>query len=514
MQDALSRHDAGMDQVRVVVDNRIRVRCSDLPAEAIIALKKEFDHWNPARAKLEAMGVRGYALHKEPKFISSWKLEGDEFSIPRGGIGRLRGVFEEFGIPRKVIDARTDGTGPRGIPEHRITLRPFQQDLVDKVITQQNCVVRSPTGSGKSTAALGLASAVGLPTLVIVWTGGLMDQWVRRVESELGLHGDEIGIIGGGKHRIRSVTIGMQQSLVKCADELSDTFGMVIADELQRFSSSTFFAVIDKFKSKYRVGLSADEHRKDKKEFLIYDLFGDVAVDVDQDSLIDGGYVHDVEVRVIPTDFDAPWYHELFGEDYRNRNIPQVLYEARMRAFDRISNEMMVDPARGQLAVQIADDEIKAGHQVVLLSHRREWCRRLDADLSAKGIRCGQMLGGIDSKEEYDRTLHSLLDGSLRAAAGTYQAIGQGIDIPSVSVGICCSPLANSADGKPFWSQVRGRLCRTSAGKQGARLYYLLDWNVYGSKPLKNLMRWNNRVVIRDGAAWIDAKDWLKGRTP
>jgi len=490
-----------MDQVRVIVDNRIRVKCSDLPAEVIIALKKAFDHWNPMRAKLEAMGVRGYALHKEPRFISSWLLEGDEFSIPRGGIGRLRDVFEEFGIPRQVIDNRTEGTGPRGIPAHTVTLRTFQQDIVDRIVEVQNCVIRSPTGSGKTTAALSVASVVDLPTLVIVWTGGLLDQWVRRAESELGICGDDIGIIGSGKRRVRPLTIGMQQSLAKCAVELADTFGMVIADETQKSSASTFFNVIDKFRAKYRIGFSADEHRKDKKEFLIYDLFGDVAVDVSQDSLIDGGYVHDVEVRVVPTDFDAEWYKPLFEESFGDRHIPQALYEARLRAFDRLTNEMMLDKARGELAVQIATDEIRDGHQVVLLSHRREWCQRLDADLSAKGIKCGQMLGGTESKVEYDRTLHSLLDGSLRAAAGTYQAIGQGIDIPSVSVGICCSPLANSADGKPFWSQVRGRLCRTSAGKQGARLYYLLDSRVYDEKPLKNLMRWNKRVVVREGAA-------------
>lgn len=498
--------------VDIIVDNRIRVPCSELPTEAIAKLKQLFTHWNPARAKLERMGIRGYALHKEPKYISTWKLEGDDLTLPRGGIGRMRDVFDEFDLERNITDARTEGTGPRGIPTSNLTLRNFQQDIVNTVTDVQNCVVRSPTGSGKTSAALALASAIDLPTLVIVWTGGLLDQWVRRAEAELGLVGDEIGIIGGGHKRIRPLTIGMQQSLSKYAEELSGTFGMIIADELQKFSASTFFSVIDGMKSKYRVGLSADEHRKDRKEFLIYDIFGDVAVDVSQESLIDQGFVHDVEVRVVLTDFEADWYKPLFQTEYENNDVPFHVLDARLRAFDRVSTEMQQCASRANLAVQIAADEIADGCQVVMLSHRREWCRRLDADLSAKGIRCGLMLGGKDSEDDYNRTLHSLLDGSLKAAAGTYQAIGQGIDLPSVSVGICCSPVANSADGKPFFSQVRGRLCRVSEGKAGARLYYLLDINVYGDRPLKNLIRWNKTVVIRDGAAWITAKDWLKRR--
>jgi len=124
------------------------------------------------------------------------------------------------------------------------------------------------------------------------------------------------------------------------------------------------------------------------------------------------------------------------------------------------------------------------------------------------------MLGGPEDQAEYNRTLQALLSGELRSAAGTYQAIGQGIDLPSVAVGLCCSPLANSKDGRPFWTQVRGRFCRVSGstGKVGARLYYLFDVNVYGVEPLRNLIRWNRRVVVREGAAWIEAKDWLARR--
>jgi superfamily II DNA or RNA helicase len=505
-------------QTIIEVDSRLRVRTTDLPAEVVERLRVEFTHDNPMHEKLKRLGLKGPALYREPKTIASCRYDGEWMTFPRGGIGRLRAVFEEFGIARRIVDNRIDGDGPRGIPRHRVVLRDYQETIVEEAMRVQNCVVRAPTGSGKTTAMLALASRLDLPTLVIVWTGGLLDQWVRRAVAELGLTEDEVGIIGGGTHRIRPLTIGMQQSLVKHTGRIASTFGVVIADELQRFAASTFFECIDRLPARYRIGVSADERRKDRKQFLIYDAFGDIAVDIDQDDLVAQGVVHDVEVRVVPTDFTSDWYDDLQArvrdaeKRARDDDVPmsQSLVKERLLAFDKLVEDMMTDPRRAALSVELAASEVAAGEQVVMMSHRREHCRRLDADLSARHVRCGLMLGGDD--DEYNRTLHALLDGSLRAAAGTYQAIGQGIDLPSVGVGVCCSPIANSRDGRSFFKQVRGRLCRRddATGKQGARIYYLLDRAVYGLEPLRNLCRWNRRVVMRDGDEWVDAREWLK----
>ena len=518
------------ERVRIVVDNRIRISLRHLPPEVVDAIKHDFTHVNPARAKLERLGLTGGALYKEPRTIQTYELEHAVITVPRGGMTRVRAALEQAGLARHVVDERCEGD-PRlagKIPPHAMAtdgiLYDFQREILDQMLVVQNGFVRAPTGSGKSAGALAFAAAVNLPTCVVVHNTGLLKQWIANASDprQLGLSPDDIGIVGGGVFRIRPLTIAMQQSIRRedTLKRIRTVFGAVIPDELQTAAAATFAATYDQFPAKYRLGMSANERRADRKEFLIYDLFGDEPiVDVDQDDLIERGVVHDVDVMVVLTEFVAPWYEDLKhrvreAEQTTKRTgqpMPRDLIAERIGAFDRLLNEMMVDKSRQYGIAEIVRDEVlNNGEQVLILSHRREHCARNDADVSAAGVRCGRMVGGVEDREEFERSLRMLRDGSLSAVAGTYQAIGTGIDLPSVAVGVCTTPIAGGKDGKSFYQQVRGRLCRRAEGKHGARIYYLLDRNVFGLEPLRNLIRWNNTVRVFDGGAWHDARVWIK----
>lgn len=497
-----------MDPVTVIVDSRIRIPVSEIPSEAVERICELFTHTNPTRIALVRMGVPPAALRNEPAEILTWDLSKTELSIPRGGIGRMREVFAEFGIRYRVIDNRTEGKGPKGIPAHKLSLRDFQEEMVNVGTRIENALLRAPTGSGKTTAALALASTIDLPTLVIVWTGNLFDQWVRRAVDELGIPEREVGMLRGSKRTIKPLTIAMQQTLVNCVDEYADQFGVVICDEVQRFAARTFLSVIDRLPARYRFGISADERRKDRKEFLLYDVFGDIAVDISQSELIERGFVHDVAIDIIPTGFSAPWHSKLFERD-DNPSMAKV--RARLQAFNRLVEEMAGDSERNAIAVQTAIDYVEKGERVVVMSHRREHCITLDADISSRGYKCGRMLGTDEDEPEFEATRKGLATGEIRVATGTFQAIGTGLDMPSVSVGIVATPIANSRDGRSFFGQVRGRFCRTSNdGKTSARLVYLWDREVYGLKPVENLCRWNRTVRILEGGMMVDAKEFLK----
>ena len=119
-----------------------------------------------------------------------------------------------------------------------------------------------------------------------------------------------IGIIQGKRRSMKPLTIAMQKTLAQnplTAEEMN-YFGVVICDEVQLFAAKTFIKAVDPFPAKYRVGISADHRRKDKKEFLIHDLFGGVAAEISRNELISLGVIVDTEIRVVPTDFQAPWY--------------------------------------------------------------------------------------------------------------------------------------------------------------------------------------------------------------
>lgn len=488
-----------MEKINIKVDNRIRVCTGWMPVDVGLALQAAFEHPNPQWKKLRAMG---YAAGGEEEVIATWERGDGELSFPRGGMKRVRRVLSEHGREWVVKDNRRQGKGPSLSVKHALTLRPYQETAVAEMMKRENCLLRAGTGSGKTTVGFALAARIRRSVLVIVWTGALFDQWQKRSRTELGY---EPGIIRGSKRELKPLTIAMQQTLAAQGvdEELRSYFGVVICDEVQRFAAKTLFAAVDPFPARYRFGISADESRKDKKEFLTYDLFGEAAADIPREQLAADGHVLEVEVRVVLSGFQAPWYAQARMESRRPGKQP---------AFDRLLAAMAEDTARNAMITTTVANEIAAGERVFVLSHRREHCRILDAGISAHGHRSGLLLGGQDYAVEFQRSLEALISGDYRAGVGTYQAIGQGLDVPPVGVAFCATPIASN---KQLVGQVRGRVCRPSpeTGKKGARMYYLHDPRVFGWTAIRNLAKENQRVVVWSKGAWVEAKEFLRGIT-
>jgi superfamily II DNA or RNA helicase len=498
--------------VSVLVDNRLRMQEDSLPEGLGMFLRGEFEHSNPSyfrqRARVVAWGrKRGRSIDPktikvrgEPETIKSWQVQEGELSFPRGGTTIVRKAFERFGLgepawdDRRLAGSRSKGMRLAGY-EHCVDLWEHQIQIVDAAMERENCLVRAETGSGKTSAAIALAIKVGLPTIIIVWSANLFDQWMERLTIELGIDPGEIGQIRGSKRTLGPITMAMQQTLYAnptFTAKIAPQFGCVMADEVQRFAARTFNDVIDKFPARYRIGFSADEHRKDKKEFLIYDAFGAVAVDIGREEVVKRKLVLDVEVRVIPTEFRADWYCE-----QQRSESPD---------FNRLLEEMVKDKNRNLTATSIARTMMGLGHQVLMLTHRREHAASFVRAEIESGTRAGLLLGGPENEAEFASTVKAIRARELKLAAGTYQAIGQGMDVPSVSRGIACTPIASN---KQFFGQVRGRLCRKCDGKKDAVLYYLWDKNVFGIEPILNLRKWNRVVMIESDDGWLSAEDFI-----
>lgn len=493
----------------VTIDNRVRLDLGAIATEVALDLKAAFEHDNPTFALKRAMSIPTWG---EPRTIRTWRAERDEvgptLTFPRGGMQRVRDVLEAHGLDWEEVDKREPGV-PGDIPDHKVALYKFQRQLVAAGMQRQNCILKSATGSGKTCVGFALAAALKLPTVVIVPKRGLFDQWVRRAERELGMRPRDVGQIGAGRWKVGDLTIAMQKSLAVAfgkgdprALKLADETALVICDEVHLFAAKTFIDAVDPFRAKYRIGISDDHTRKDRKEFLVHDLFGAVAAEVNRQTLVDDGYILDVEVRVLPTRFEAPWYGMPSGDDEDDSASGDKPKEIN---FNRLLEEMAVDADRTKLALVAALDEVEAGEQVLLMTHHRALCRKLDRELAEHDVRTGFLVG--DANKEFDQTVAGLTSGEIRAAVGTYQAMGTGLDLPRVGVGVAVTPIGGN---RQFFSQVRGRLCRTAAGKKSARLYYLWDREVYGDKHLRNMVKWNKRVVVWERGNWVDAAKVLR----
>ncbi len=494
-------------QLRVVVDSRLRFSLSEVESCGLLdELKNAFEHDNPQYLKLRRMGLPAW---KEPVQLITWKVEGSTFTLPRGGTTRVRRIVKEAGHSVLFVDQRTPGEmgGWSPLPKHNVRLWAHQQASIEAMLLKENCIIRSTTGSGKTTSGLAFAAQVRVPTIILVWSLGLLDQWRTRAMKEFGLPASEIGIIKGGKRVLRPITVAMQQTIKQQGldEELEKTFGCVICDEIQRSPANTMFSSIDIWPARYRIGISADERRKDRKEALCYDLFGKIAHEVTREELVELGIILDVAIEVVPTTFAAPWYTKSGSSKFDDDDSGDQT--GKRTGFTRLLDEITVDVTRQNQIHSIIMEAVRSGEQVLVLSRRRAHCEAIDRRVASMGVRTGLLLGGEENKLEFDRTLDGLRSGDVRVGVGTIEAVGTGTDLPTVGVAVATVPIA----GNQFlFGQVCGRVCRTSKGKKGAKLVYLMDERIYQQRHFKNLAAWNKKVTVQQGDQQVPVRDYLK----
>lgn len=486
--------------MQVTIDNRIRIPTERLEPETLEELQRQFTYENPQHAKLKGMG-RKYVAKSVPKYLSTWELADSHLSVPRGGIAKVREVLGSLRIKRAMTFGDKELAGH--IPPHCLDLRQYQQELNDVCIDAGTALIRSPPGSGKTTVGYSIASHLNLPTLVVVPTERILRQWIRGVEKNLGMSPDDVGVIQGSTRKIRPLTIGMQQTLRNCSRDYLDVFGVIIGDEAQRFAANTFFDVIDLFPAAFRIGVSADERRSDKKEFLVYDVFGPVAKEVPRTTLIEQGAIIDAEVRIVPSPFEAPWYTKLKPQKRANSVVQE-----------RLATELTEDPERNALILEVLGWCVDEDEPTITLTWRREHCAMLNSQCISNGWDSGMLMGGKDSQGEFDRTEREMGEGILKQAVGTYQAVGVGFDLPRVSRGIFAAPCAGK-DGKQQFGQFCGRYERPEpdTGKinpNDSVIYYIWDKRVHGLHPVRHIARWKPKVTVLHEGQWVNAKQYVR----
>lgn len=501
--------------MRVIIDNRIRFDSSQLDKSTLDEIKSIFRHNNPDFWKAKR---KGFYTGNIKASIETWDCIGPRFSIPRGGWSKFKKILKDRGYDIQVSDRRFCGEDAE-IPLSSLNLYGYQEEVVTTAIEKQNCIILSGTGSGKTRCALSIISRLGVPALIVVNSDALAKQWIERITAELGCTS---GRIQGKKFDLQPVMIAMLQTLRNLDDvgmgKLNAYFGCLICDELQFFAADTFYRTIDKFKSKYRFGFSADHTRKDRKEFLVEDIFGQVAVEIDQEKLVRENVVMEVAIRLVETVFEAPWYLEqqkaqrlreaglgplavleefrLGDPDIQLKDIPQGQPD-----YNRLLVEITTDKHRNDQIIKLT--LANKDRTVVILTQRIDHCHLLREQLREVGVQSGLLIGGSENAAEFKSTVEGLKSGQLHVGIGTISAFGTGINLPNLDRGIIAVPVHGN---RQLFGQVRGRFCRTAEDKQQPILYYLYDSRIFGKTPVKNLSNWNRNCMVNG----ISAKEYLR----
>lgn len=373
--------------------------------------------------------------------------------VPRGAVRLILSFCKELNIRPEIIDQR------RTLPKVNFTflgtLRDFQKKAVIALIKKYFGTLSAPTASGKTVMAFYLIAERGQPTLIVVHTRELQEQWVKRIGQFLGIPIDEVGIIGGGKMRIgKKITVALVQSLYRIADEVAPYFGHIVIDECHRTPSRTFTEAVSAFDCMYMLGLSATPWRRDGLSKLIFWYLGDVQHEVDKTVLIESG--------------------DILRADVITRNTDFVSHADPQEEYSRMLSELTEDTARNQLiAKDVIREATNGGGVCLVLTDRKEHCNALAALISPSGIETAILTGEV-SNGSRKAIVERLNDGDVKVLIATGQLIGEGFDCKELSTLFLTTPI--KFDGR--LTQYLGRILRAAPGKGKATVYDYVDVNV------------------------------------
>lgn len=475
----------GARTLRVPVRVHSMLQIPKLRPEVLASVQKLFEHPNPDYAKKQRLG---HWIGNTPKTVSSWVLEEDGgISVPRGARGKLEKALAPHHLVPKYIDERLD-TGeiviPVGPGAQPLESRDYQEELVAAILAAETCLIRAATGAGKSEVVIAAVQRARRQALVIVWSAGLLDQWVDRIAMRLGWRTKDVGVIQSSKRKIAPITVGMQQSLWKCGEDVANKFGFVVLDEAQRAAAKTVRETINMFPARWRLAVTADERRKDRQDFLTHDAFGELAGEVTREELVASGALCEVDIVAVPTELHFAQIEEAASDD-RGRVVGQL--------WGALIDKIVADVDRNRLIVELAAAQARAGHHVLVFTERVDHCVALSKAISLdQRIPCGTFLGGADNRAVYEETRARLSAGEIQVAVGT-SCVYQGVDIPRLDVGIVATPTATN---KQLLEQQVGRLRRRFPGKERGTLFYVWDSHVLPSH-VAALRRFYGKDLVR-----------------
>ncbi len=130
-----------------------------------------------------------------------------------------------------------------------------------------------PTGAGKTFVAELCIAAVGRPALIVAPTLDLVAQWHTRLSAAFGV---DVGLIGGGEHRLGPLTVSTYDSAALHLGRYGDRFGLIVWDEAHHLPAPAALAAARGCLAPYQLGLTATWERPDGREALLDELLGGV----------------------------------------------------------------------------------------------------------------------------------------------------------------------------------------------------------------------------------------------
>ncbi len=332
-------------------------------------------------------------------------------------------------------------------------------------------VVVLPTGAGKSYLAEMAIARVRRPTLVVVPTIDLLNQWFDGLCSAFGM---EIGIIGGGHHVVQPITVTTYDSAYLHLDRYGDRFGFLVFDECHHLPAASHAQAAEWAIAPFRLGLTATPERPDGSHVLLETLIGPVVYQLDVKALT-GRYLAEYEVVRVDVDMNeeelsryraARRVYRAFLDYHRIRmgsqdGFRRFLFLASRtpegrRAFAAYRTSRRIALAPVSKLDQL--ERILVRHRrdrVIIFTHENEMVYQV-----ARRLLIPAITHRTEPRERRD-ILEAFRTGTYRAVV-TSRVLNEGVDVPAANVGVV---LSGSGSVREHVQRL-GRLLRRDGDKQ------------------------------------------------
>jgi len=399
------------------------------------------------------------------------------FRAPASAYAAVRRALAKEG---QTVDDRARGYGELAEGARvRREPRPYQSEALAAWQAQQHRgVVVLPTGAGKTWVACLAIDDRRRSTLVLAPTLDLVRQWYDVLRTTFGT---EVGVVGGGEHLVRPLTVSTYDSAYLHMEHFGDKFGLVVFDECHHLPGPAYALAARAAVAPFRLGLTATPERADGRHTELDELVGPIVyrkdiVDLAGDYLapydtirvtvelgVDDRRAHD-EARAV--------YRDFLAKNGIRMSSPTGWSDFIIRAARGEDGRRAMAAYRRQREIAFAAPAKLDYVGLLLDRHRDERLLLFTQDNATAYALSRRFLIPIITHEtrvrERSEILAGLADGSYGAVV-TSKVLNEGVDIPEASVAIVVSGSASVREHV----QRLGRVLRAREGKR-ALLYELV----------------------------------------
>ena len=361
------------------------------------------------------------------------------------------------------------------------TPRPHQAQAYS--LWRQNLwrgITAIPTGGGKSLLGCMAIAKLQRPTLILVPTLDLLEQWCSLLRRVFGI---EPGVLGGGEKRVEAITVSTYDSAVIHMEFIGNRFALLICDECHHLPGPAYRTAAMQCVAPYRLGLSAtpdlggDAERSAVLEALLGAVVAEVAVAELEGGVLAPYIVKSVELSLPPEERAE---YEAAREEYRafvrrcnvDFSSPNGWRDFLIAVARRPGGRAAFNAYLRQRAISRQSAAKTAAVWEILQHHRGERVIIFTAD-NATAYRIGRdfRLPVIthDTKLAERRGMLEAFRGGSYPVMVTSKVLNEGVDVPEAAVGVIVSGSGSVREHV----QRLGRILRARPGKQ-AVLYELI----------------------------------------